>query len=78
VNQEQGMCISICDVPHSLDKTIIWLKEGKVVEYLRNKRNGYYFVSDGNDDYNVFLDEEFHKYFKLLDVFRNEKIDQIL
>jgi hypothetical protein len=66
------------DVPYSLDKSITWLEKGKVVEYLRNKKNGYYFVSDGNGDHSVFIDDEFNHYFKLLSDFRSEKIDQIL
>jgi hypothetical protein len=78
VRQEQGMCISLKDVPYSLDKSMVWLTSGKVVEYLRNRKNNYYIVSDGDGDFNVFLEKEFHQYFKLLDAFRNEKIDQIL
>jgi len=78
MSQEISKCISIEDVPYSLDKSIVWLEKGNVVDYLRNKKNGYYFVSDGKDDYSVFLDDEFHQYFQLLDDFRNEKIDQIL
>jgi hypothetical protein len=78
MNQEQGKCISIKDVPASFDESTIWLKKGSVVEYLRNKKNGYYFTSDGKEDHRVFLDDEFNEYFKLLDDFRNEKIDQIL
>ena len=78
MSQEISMCISMKDVPYSLDKSIVWLKKGNIVEYLRNKKNGYYMVSDGKDDYSVFLDDEFHHYFKLLSDFRSEKIDQIL
>ena len=48
MNQEINMCISMKDVPYSLDKSIVWLKKGNIVECLRNKKNGYYFVSDGN------------------------------
>ena len=78
MRKEISMCISMKDVPYSLDESIVWLEKGKVVECLRNKKNGYYFVSDGNDDHSVFVDDEFNHYFKLLSDFRNEKIDQIL
>ena len=78
MNQEISMCISIKDVPYSLDKSIVWLKKGNIVESLRNEKHGYYMVSDGNGDHSVFVDDEFHNYFKLLSDFRNEKIDQIL
>ena len=78
MNQEISMCISMKDVPYSLDKSIVWLKKGNIVECLRNKKHGYYMVSDGVDDHSVFIDDEFHHYFKLLSDFRSEKIDQIL
>ena len=78
MSQEMSKCVSIKDVPYSLDKSIVWLEKGNVVDYQRNRKNGYYFVSDGKDDYTILLDDEFHQYFQLLDDFRNQKIDQIL
>ena len=78
MKQEQGKCISIKDVPYSLDKSMIFLEKGKIVDYLQNRKNGYYFVSNGKDDYHVLMDDEFKEYFKLLDDFRNQKIDDIL
>jgi len=78
MSQEISMCVSMKDVPYSLDKSIVWLKKGNIVECLRNEKHGYYIVSDGMDDHSIFIDDEFHQYFQLLDDFRNEKIDQIL
>jgi hypothetical protein len=78
MNQEIGKCISLLDVPFSLDTSMVWLKKSSIVEYIVNENYNYYMVSDGIDDYSVFLEDEFHKYFKPLLDFRNEKIDQIL
>ena len=78
MDEEISMCISMRDVPYSLDKSIVWLKQGNIVECLRNRKNGYYMVSDGDGDHTVFIDDEFNHNFKLLSDFRNEKIDQML
>lgn len=78
MNQEILKCVSIRPVLSTFEDSNIWLKKGQVVECLRNNKNKYYYVSNDKGDYTVFLEHEFYENFKLLDVIRNEKIDELL
>jgi hypothetical protein len=71
-------CICLKDVRYSLDKSIIWLESGKIVDFIKNSEHSYYIVHDGLDDYQILLEDEFLDHFQVLDFFRNKKINEAL